>query len=381
MRRSVATAGLVAAIAACAPSRAAEPPPGRADAPAPGPAPAPRPGPAPAPGPDGRRWIAGDLHVHIAPFDAREGASLRIADLERDGPAAGLEFVIVTPHVHPRTLASPGRRREWMTRWSAMAAEARAARALTIIPGTEYTVWGYGHFGVSGLDLAAVRGDDVFGAAAAAAALVVVNHPYAVPTGIPGIPISERDLSFRPWTAGAAAGPVPRLDGVEVWNLPLGLANLASRPGGQSGEQRAFATADALARREGRPIATVGGSDTHARHLVPTTWVLAADAGEAAILAAVRAGATCVGSPAAGTLVARGDAEPVADRWARIGESTRARARVDLRWTGRARLFVDGVDRGEHDGAWTHTATAGAHTYRIEQDGSRCGFVYANVGP
>lgn len=330
---------------------------------------------APVPG-EPRRWIAGDLHQHIAPFDRGEGASLTIADIARRGPELGLEFVIVTPHLRPDTMAAPTRRRAWLEKWSAMAAEARRVRGITIIPGTEWTIYTYGHFGVSGVDLAAVTGNDVLSAAVAAGGLVIVNHPFAIPTGIRGIPISEYDLSFRPWTRGS--GKVPALHGVEVWNLPLGLANLASRPGGKSGEARAWVAADELARRERRPIAAVGGSDSHGTHMLTTTWVLAAAATEPAILSALRVGATCVGSPTAGSLTARGDRDPV-DRWARIGEGVRSDGSVELRWTGRARLFVDGVDTGEHDGGWVHTAAAGVHTYRIQIGSSRCGFVYANL--
>jgi hypothetical protein len=320
-----------------------------------------------------RRWIAGDLHMHVAPIDAREGQSLTIADLATWGPAAGLEFVIVTPHVHPSTWRAPAKRRAWLARWAELAAAARAVHGFTIIPGTEYTVWGFGHFGVSGVDLAAL-GDDFLADATSRGAFVVVNHPFAEATHIPGIPISERDLSFRPWTDRGAS---PHLDGVEVWNFPLALANLAKRPRGLTGEQRAFAAADELARRERRHIAVTGGSDSHRRHMLPTTWVLAADAREPTILAALRAGATCVGGPEAGTLEAHGDAD-ARDQWAAIGDSAHATATIELRWSGRARLFVDGSDAGEHDGAFTHTTAAGVHTYRLEQGRSHCGFVYAN---
>lgn len=331
-------------------------------------------GSARAESPPARRWIAGDLHMHVAPIDTREGQRLTVEDLARLGAESGLEFVIATPHVHPSTWRSPARRRAWLARWSELAAAARAVKGFTIIPGTEYTVWGYGHFGVSGVDLATL-GDDFLGDATAKGGVVIVNHPFAEATRIPGIPISERDLSFRPWTA---RGDAPHLDGVEVWNFPLAMANIASRHRGLTGEQRAFAAADALARRERRPVAVVGGSDSHRRLMVATTWVLAPDAREASILAAIRRGATCVGGPEAGTLQAHGDGDP-AGHWSGIGDVARARATVELRWTGRARLFVDGKDAGEHDGAFTHRAAAGPHTYRLEQGISRCGFVYANL--
>lgn len=336
------------------------------------------PRPAPAAAGDPRRWIPGDLHMHLAPFDVREGAPLAVGDLARRGRAAGLEFVIATPHLWPSTLRDVGRRRAWMRRWSAMATEARAQAGFTVIPGLEWTVSGHGHYGVSGLDPTAVRGDDLLADARALGGFVVVNHPYALPTQIPGVPISDRDLSYRPWTERGHADESALVDGVEVWNQPLGLANLVSRPGGATGEERAFVAADRLARATGRPVAVVGGTDSHTTRMAVTTWVLAVDASEAAILAALRAGATCVGAIDGGTLVAHGDADP-ADRWARIGEQVRAAAAVELRWTGMARLFVDGVDRGLHDGGYVDREAAGRHTYRIEVGASRCGFVYANL--
>jgi|GEM_PF-2733799 len=323
-----------------------------------------------------RRWIPGDLHQHVAPFDAREGAAFEVAGLAQHGPAAGLEFVIATPHLYLSTVGSPERLRAWMAQWTLFAAQARAVRGFTVIPGVEYTASGFGHFGVSGVEVTRLDVDDLLATAHAAGGFVVVNHPFAVPTSIPGIPVSDRDLSFRPWSEGV--GKVPAVDAVEVWNLPLGLANLASRPGGHTGEERAFVAADALARAEHRRIAVVGGSDSHGPFIVATTWVFATDASEPAILAALHAGATCVGGPEAGTLTARGDADPP-ERWAAIGEIAHARTTVELRWTGTGHLFVDGLDRGEHDGAWTHASAAGAHTYRLERDHSRCGFVYANL--
>lgn len=319
---------------------------------------------------DGKRWIPGDLHIHPAPFDTREGASLTVADIAELGPKAGLEWAMLTPHVHPSTWHDEGARQRWLAKWTKMAGEARAVTSMTLIPGTEYTDFSFGHFGVSGVDLAKV-GDDMLASAHEVGAFIVVNHPFATPSHIAGIPITEYDLSFRPWSK--REGAVPYLDGVEVWNLPLGAADVLTR--GPTGEDKAFVAADALARRELRPISVVGGSDTHNRVLTRTTWVLAADTRESTILAALRAGATCVGGTAAGTLEARGDAPT----WAAIGESVTAHDTVQLRWTGRARLFIDGKDAGEHAGSFTHTTAAGMHTYRIAAGASQCGFIYANL--
>ncbi len=313
---------------------------------------------------DPRRWIAGDLHQHVSPLDDVEGQTLDAAALAARAHDVGAEFLILTPHLRPSTWRTPAKRKAWLAKWKAM----RAVDApITVIAGAEYTVYGYGHFGVSGVDLAALDGGDVL---SADGAVVVVNHPYAVPTHV-GVRVSDMDLSFRPWTTGK--GEVPRLDGVEVWNMPLDLANTISTPGGATGEERAFAAADALARASRRHVAVVGGNDNHRAFVRPSTWVLAADAGEASILTALRAGATCVGGADAGSLEARGDGA-----WARIGEAVRG-DRVELRWTGVAQLFVDGQDRGEHDGGWIHADAAGPHTYRIVVGDSRCGFVYANL--
>jgi hypothetical protein len=357
---------LLLVLAACGDTPAApDPAPPAPDA-------APRPSPSPAP--DARRWIAGDLHMHVSPLDDREGTTLTAAELAELAREAGLEFLVLTPHLQATTWRDPRRRAAWLARWRAMAQT--AAPGVTLIPGAEYTARGFGHFGVWGVDLAALDGADPLAAASAAGGLVVVNHPFAVPTHIEGWPISEHDLSFHPWTDPRARPAIPRLDGVEVRNLPLALANLVSRPGGATGEARAFAAADRLARAERRHVAVVGGSDNHRALVVPTTWVLAADARASSVSAAVRAGATCVGGPEAGTLEARGDADAA---WHRIGEDVHAVSRVELRWAGTARLFVDGADRGEHDGGFTDDAAGGVHTYRLEAGESRCGFVYANL--
>ncbi|MBA2543384.1 MAG: hypothetical protein H0V17_27330, partial [Deltaproteobacteria bacterium] len=189
---------------------------------------------------------------------------------------------------------------------------------------------------------------------------------------IPGVSASHYDLSYRYWVDNTGT-PAP-ITGVEVWNVPLGFANVISRPGGKTGEERAWIEADKLARGKRQRVAAVGGTDNHKQAVMATTWVLAESASEAAVLDALRSGATCVGSPDAGSLEARADG----GGWVRIGGAVKG-AKVELRWSGTAQLFVDGVDRGEKSGGFVHATGGVPHTYRIVVGASRCGFVYANL--
>ena len=314
--------------------------------------------------------------MHVSPPDGADVTydEAHVADAARSGK---IDFVVLTPHLSPGVWSNDARRARWLTAWQGMARRARAQRGVTLIPGVEYGVARLGHFGISGIDPAqlAARGGDYLAEADRAGAFVVVNHPFAVPTKIPGVRASHWDMSYRPWSSGT-----PRtdpLDAAEIWNVPLSLANVISRPGGASAEERTLAAADAFARRERRPVALVGGTDNHSVLVIPTTWVRSAGASEADILAALAAGATCVGSAEAGSLEAHGDADPEGT-WTPIGGRVAATRSVDLRFTGRAEVFVDGVSAGEHEGHYRAAVDAAPHTFRIVLGHSRSGFIYAN---
>jgi hypothetical protein len=310
--------------------------------------------------------------MHTSPPGARNDVRMSIPEIARAARAHGMEFVILTPHLWETTWDSPSRLQRWQVAWREMAAKARAQPGITMIPGVEWGLDGVGHFGVSGIAVDTLDGPDFLAAADHAGAFIVANHPFVVPTRVAGHPDSYRNLSYTPWTRAGIVRHDP-IDAVEVWNQMLRQARLVS----ERVEARGYGAADTLARTERRPIALVGGSDNHRLWVKPTTWVLATDASEAAILAGLRAGATCVGGIEASTLEAHGDrdAEGV---WVQIGDTVHATARIELRWEGRARLFVDNVDRGWHEAGWVDEAAGGEHTYRIERERSHCGFVYAN---
>ncbi len=315
---------------------------------------------------DGKRWFAGDLHMHVAPPDAPD-VKLSASEVARRAHDAKMDFVVLTPH-----LWEGQQRPAFDAAWRTLAAEARATTSITLIPGVEWTTR-RGHFGVMGADIASLHGD-FLAAAHAAGAFISVNHPFAVPTKIGAIPESYFDMSYRVWSERALG--FTAIDGVEVWNLPLGLANMISRPGGRSGEERAWTEANRVVHDEHRRITAVGGTDNHRETVLPTTWVLADDRSEPAILAGLRVGATCVGGPEAGSLRARSAEDPT---WRRIGASVTAPHALELAWEGTAHLFIDDVDQGEHAGGFTHDTGGTLHTYRIVIDVSRCGFIYANL--
>lgn len=314
---------------------------------------------------DPRRWYAGDLHMHVAPPDSGD-VELSITEIAAAAAQAGMDFVVLTPHLW----ASRWQSADWIAAWRKLAEAAATIKSPTLIPGVEWTT-GDGHFTVVGTDVAALRGKDFLAAADHAGAFISVNHPYAVPTKIPGIRASHYNMSYRVWTEHRAG--FTAIDGAEVWNVPLGFANVISRPGGRSGEELAWAALDRVVHEEHRRVTAVAGTDNHQSNVMATTWVLAMDATAGAILAALRDGATCIGSPAAGTLRARGDGD-----WVAIGGQVSG-PRTTLQWSGTAHVFVDNVDQGEHTDRFTHQTGGELHTYRIELGASRSGFIYANL--
>jgi hypothetical protein len=318
--------------------------------------------------PDTRRWFAGDLHMHVTPPDEPHEVRMALHEIAAAAREAELDFLVLTPHLYPNQIGDAYRES-----WREMAAIARSTLEPLMIPGVEWST-ALGHFTVAGVDVAALD-LDFLEAARRDGAFISVNHPFAVPTKIANIEASHTDLSYRAWTTPNELDTSALLDGAEVWNVPLALANVLSRPGGKSGEERAWLALDRLVHTQRRRATAVGGSDNHEHAVIATTWVLATDATEDAILDALRAGATCVGGTEAGMFRVHGDD----GRWVRIGGEVRATILATLAWDGTARLFVDGVDRGEYTGGYIHATNGELHTYRIEVGASRCGFIYANL--
>lgn len=314
-----------------------------------------------------RRWLAGDLHMHVMPPDEPHEVQMSLFEIASVARSAELDFIVLTPHLYANQ-----RGEAYDDAWREMAELARMTFSPLLIPGIEWST-PVGHFTIAGVDPSDL-GDDVLVSAREAGAFISVNHPFAVPTRIGNIAASHSDLSYRAWT-DHAEDTSALLDGAEVWNVPLGLANLISRPGGKTGEQQTWTALDKLVREQRRRVTAVGGTDNHEGTIFATTWVLATDVTETAILDALRAGATCVGGVEAGSFKAR----PADGAWVEIGGIVRTFGSVLLAWDGVARLFIDEVDQGEHLGGFVHATDGVLHTYRIAIGPSRCGFIYANL--
>jgi hypothetical protein len=198
-------------------------------------------------------WLRGDLHCHTLYSDGDSWP----ADMLAQAVERGLDFLGVTDHNQ--------------TGHHAAYARLRGAQLPIVLPGVEVTTYG-GHWNAWGTDSwwdfrdpTEAATSRVMQAAAAAGAVVSVNHPK--PFG-------------PPWQYPNAVG----FHAVEVWNGNWLEENEVS-----------LAWWDTLL-RSGRRIVAVGGSDTH--HLKrdgdrpgrPTTWVQADSRSVDGVLTALRAG-------------------------------------------------------------------------------------------
>ncbi len=198
----------------------------------------------------GRRWLAGDLHMHTVHSDG----VLTVPELARFAAGRGLDYVAITDH---NTISH-----------HAELPAASAAHGIALVPGQEVTVEA-GHAGALG-DIGWIDfrepADQWLEACERAGGLLSVNHPYG---------------GQLAWTAPMKRRP-PLL---EVWHWSwLDTTWTAPLSWWQAWDPAAI---------------PVGGSDWHrpgsdAPPGAPTTWVEAEAQEPAAILAALAAGRTAI---------------------------------------------------------------------------------------
>ena len=221
------------------------------------------------PASDGRRWLAGDLHLHTLHSDG----ALPVAGVARLAAERGLDFAAITDHN--------------TTSHHAELPAAAERYGITLVPGQEVTVEA-GHTGVLG-DVGWIdfreSADDWLTAADRCDGLMSVNHPIGGHVSWT-IPMRRR----------------PQL--VEVWHWTWGLDLRWTMP-----------LAWWLAWDAG--AIPVGGSDWHrpgadALPGSPTTWVECTGDSPQDVLDGLRAGRTAISASLRGPVLLRRDGELIA---------------------------------------------------------------------
>jgi hypothetical protein len=270
-----------------------------------------------------------------------------------------------------------------------------AGRTL-FIPGFEYTDGQWGHVGVAFADLDRVlaelpaellarRPELFFERYVTAGGVLTINHPFTTPLPFL-VSIARADLSWRPFTT---SGPFPAeiqainalAQGFEAYNLTTSELRDRRLRGDREGSIRAvLEQLDREAPRQRRPLAAVGGSDSHSQHLRATTFVLSA-AGRTidGVCAAIVAGRTCVRDPAACSLRAR----LPGGSWVAVGGAIEGATSVEVWATGgEVQLFRDSELAAEPPaGLVTRVAVPGScSVLRARVGGGYSSAIYVNCG-
>jgi hypothetical protein len=339
--------------------------------------------------------LAGDLHVHVTPPDGPPHVTRGLEETVALAREADLDFVVLTPHVWSSFFESPALR----SAVSQELADLRAAISTqstgntTFIVGFEYTDFGFGHVGAAFADLdevlAAVPVDEAaaspgrfFEEYAARGGLLIINHPLLVPLES-SIDVARWDLSWRPFFD---PGPFPdeimaahRLaQGVEVFNLAI--AELRDRFLLLDSHKTLRSTFDRIDReivKQGRPMVSIGGSDSHSGHVRATTFVLSRGRSPEAIREALLAGRVCVRDPAGCSFMVRAGE----GRWLSVGSSIQGVTSLRAKARGLSvKILVNGrvIEAGDQAEVEIPLDAARCSVIRAIIDEGYSGPIYAN---
>ena len=353
-----------------------------------------------------RRWLIGDLHVHVSPPDADKHSSFTVASAIDAARKLALDFVVLTPHDAQKSFASTRGADAPPVCGQELAAQLAAAvlapvkdepapRPIVVVSGWEFTRETPGHLGVSFFkmgDVANVPDDEKAGRALSKGALVVVNHPFFRPvkSDLPIMKMLTGDRGWRPFL-GEAHDDL-QWNAIEVWHERSVLvqrlhANCAVKFPDTQMVADSLKAWDKATSEQRRRIVGVGGSDCHGKppYAVSPMAMLSVSVAsfdenglrEGLLACHVTFGRD--GGTAARDLTATSD---VPGEAASIGDSLRAKSQVRLAWSGRAVLVENGERVGEFDGGATRRIEPpGAFRFwRIEKPldaYSNC--VYANL--
>ena len=327
--------------------------------------------------------LAGDTHCHVSPPDNPGHVSRDLPSTVALAEAEGIDFLLLSPHLWDEFYAEPGRREEALS--AARELRRRIDETDTdvmLFPGFEYSTHsGHATLGFADLDrvlaeipLEEADADRFFDGWVAHGGVILVNHPLLTPLDDVAVRNAQWDLSWRPWTTTSRARSdveaIHRLaHGWEAENSAVTHLRdwyLLGRP--DNSRRSVLFQLDRRIPREGRRMTPVGGSDSHSHHLIPVTFVLAAERSERGVRDALVAGRVCIRDPRACTLEAR----PAGGDWQRIGASMIAEGAIEVRAPGGPATVV-------LNGAVVGRAGTG-EVLRLEVPAGRCSVLRASVG-
>ncbi len=336
----------------------------------------------------GRRFVllSGDMHCHVRPPDSPRHVSRGMAETIELARGEGLDFVVLTPHVHALFFQDEEERAEVLAELDALKKSLpppQLGHPLFLV-GFEYTDHQYGHVGVGFADLGEVLAavptsealahpERFFQEWTRRGGILVINHPLLTPMDS-FIGRAKWNLSWRPFTA---EGPYPdeilaagRLaQTYEAYNLAVSeLRDRYLLRDTVKTMEETFARMDREIVAQGRPMTPVGGSDSHSGHLRAATFVLSHGRTEAAIREAISAGRVCVRDPLACSFSARAPE----GRWLPPGSSLHDVDRVLARAGGEdVEILVNGSK---------YRPSAPGEPVSVPLERGRCAVIRARVG-
>ncbi len=340
----------------------------------------------------GYQVLAGDFHTHVGPPDHPSHVSRDLATTVKLARAEGIDFLVLTPHVHARFYLDPELRAQVVRDQRALRDAITLHTDITLIPGFEYTDHVYGHVGMSFADLDTVlaetdpsRPESFVERWVARDGLLVVNHPLVGPLSSP-VSFTKNDLSWRPFTHPELEPPpdIATIDrvaqGFEAYNVVAShLRDRLVLGDPLASTRETFARLDREIEKRRRRMTPLGGSDSHTDSLRATTFVLADANTPKAIHDAVVAGRVCVRSPAACTLEAR----VPGGQWQHVGASL-PEGPIEVRARGGAiDILVDGKNIAHPASGVTttvHPPKGSCSTLRARVDDGFSGPIYAGCG-
>ena len=307
------------------------------------------------------------------------GAANDLAGAIASAKAAGLKWLIITPHAMDRKDARSGR--FWAVEMADRLAKRKsAADEPLVVLGWERTFTWPGHMTISFVDLATMFDQPlakVLARVREQGGLAIVAHPYQLPTMF-----IQRNSSWRPWTEGPAGRQFdPWLAGLEIRH-PISPAASATKRW------------DEWIAKEKRRIIGVGATDDHWGTLYATTWVyIDGELTREKLRDALKGGRIVVGeSASAGSLAVQSDrtGEDGKPLTGRPGDAVVADEQVTITWQeskenkeNKGRLFVDGKLQKVDGQRIVHKFAKGEfHWYRLEMGiRSYSNPVYVNLPP